>query len=179
VDIETLSQVLGNFGEFVGAVAVVITIAYLAIQVRHSKEATEANTRTIRANAAKEVYVGWSNFCLELSRHPDKVCFDKVFKPDTDYSELTEEEKVAVGYYFRAVVERFASEHALFEGGVLPSEVYDELSRFCAGFVSAPALANLWKVEQEQPIYTRQFVETINSILVSNPVTGATPHWSN
>ena len=179
MDVGAISEVLGNFGEFVIAIAVVVTLAYLAVQVRHSKEATEANTRTIRANAAKEVYVGWSNFCLELSRHPDKLWFDKVFKPDADYSQLTEEEKVAVGYYFRAVVERFASEHALFEGGVLPSEVYDELSRFCAGFVSAPALADLWKVEQEQPIYSRQFIEAINSIAVSTPVTGATPHVGN
>jgi hypothetical protein len=176
MDIETTSQVLGNFGEFVGAIAVVVTLIYLAIQVRHSKEATEANTRTIRANAAKEVYVGWSNFCLELSRHPDKVWLDKILKPDADYSQLNEEEKVAIGYYFRSVVERFASEHALFEGGVLPSDVYEELSRFCAGFVSAPALADLWKVEQEQPIYSRQFVAAINSISTTEPVTGATPH---
>ena len=98
MDVGAVSEVLGNFGEFVSAIAVVVTLAYLAVQVRHSKEATEANTRTIRANAAKEVYVGWSNFCLELSRHPDKLWFDRVFKPDADYSQLTEEEKVAVGY---------------------------------------------------------------------------------
>ena len=99
-----------------------------------------------------------------------------MFKADTDYSQLDYEEQVAVGYYFRAVVERFASEHALYEGGILASDVYGELSRFCAGFVSAPALADLWKVEQEQPIYSRQFVAHIRSISVTEPVTGATPH---
>jgi len=176
VDIVTTSQILGNVGEFIGAIAVVVTLAYLAVQVRHSKEATDTNTRTIRANAAKEVYVGWSKFCFELSRHPDRVLFDKMFKADTDYSQLDHEEQAAVGYYFRAVVERFASEHALYEGGILASDVYGELSRFCAGFVSAPALADLWKVEQEQPIYSRQFVAHIRSISVTEPVTGATPH---
>ena len=176
MDIVTTSQILGNVGEFIGAIAVVVTLAYLAVQVRHSKEATDTNTRTIRANVAKEVYVGWSKFCLELSRHPDRVLFDKMFKADTDYSQLDYEEQVAVGYYFRAVVERFASEHALYEGGILASDVYGELSRFCAGFVSAPALADLWKVEQEQPIYSRQFVAHIRSISVTEPVTGATPH---
>ncbi len=34
-----LSQLLGNLGEFIGAIAVVATLVYLAIQVRHSKEA--------------------------------------------------------------------------------------------------------------------------------------------
>ena len=45
--ITELSQTLGNFGEFVGAIAVVATLVYLAMQVRHSKEAMEANTRSL------------------------------------------------------------------------------------------------------------------------------------
>ena len=40
------AQLLGNLGEFVGAIAVVIALAYIAVQVRHSREATEANTRS-------------------------------------------------------------------------------------------------------------------------------------
>jgi hypothetical protein len=38
---------LGSLGEFVGAIAVVATLVYLAIQVRHSKEAMEANTKSL------------------------------------------------------------------------------------------------------------------------------------
>lgn len=41
------AQLLGNLGEFVGALAVVATLFYLAVQVRHSKDATEANTRSL------------------------------------------------------------------------------------------------------------------------------------
>ncbi len=51
-------QMLGNLGEFVGAIAVVATLVYLAIQVRHSKEAMEANTkswnRVVNAGAASQ-----------------------------------------------------------------------------------------------------------------------------
>lgn len=42
-----VSAMLGNIGEFVGAIAVVVTLFYLALQVKHSKEATEANTRAL------------------------------------------------------------------------------------------------------------------------------------
>jgi hypothetical protein len=38
---------LGALGEFVGAIAVVVTLFYLAVQVRYSREATEANTRSV------------------------------------------------------------------------------------------------------------------------------------
>ena len=49
------AQLLGNFGEFAGAIAVVVTLLYLAAQVRQSKLATEANTKIIRAQAISGV----------------------------------------------------------------------------------------------------------------------------
>ena len=44
-----LSQVLGNFGEFFGAIAVVGTLVYLAIEVRRSRMATLASAELARA----------------------------------------------------------------------------------------------------------------------------------
>ena len=53
-----LSQILGNFGEFVGAIAMVATLFYLAVQVRHSANVTdEANMR-----AEVERIAGFSKF---------------------------------------------------------------------------------------------------------------------
>ncbi len=59
-------QMLGSLGEFVGAIAVVATLIYISIQVRHSsllleanKRATEESTRLARAAA--------------LDRHADVV----------------------------------------------------------------------------------------------------------
>ena len=40
---------LGALGEFVGAFAVVATLIYLAIQVRHGKASLDANTSSVRA----------------------------------------------------------------------------------------------------------------------------------
>ena len=37
MDHQAFAQLLGNYGEFVGAVAVVATLIYLALQVRHKK----------------------------------------------------------------------------------------------------------------------------------------------
>ena len=37
----TFAQLLGNYGEFVGAIAVVATLLYLAVQVKHNREQTE------------------------------------------------------------------------------------------------------------------------------------------
>ena len=38
----TFAQLLGNYGEFIGAIGVVITLAYLAVQIRQNTRATRA-----------------------------------------------------------------------------------------------------------------------------------------
>ena len=39
------SEVLGNLGEFIGSVAVLVTLIYLAVQVRHSRDLLEENRK--------------------------------------------------------------------------------------------------------------------------------------
>lgn len=45
MDIIEVTQVLGNLGEFTGAVAVVVTLFYLASQIRQTNENIKAQTR--------------------------------------------------------------------------------------------------------------------------------------
>ena len=44
------AQLLGNFGEFVGAFAVVGTLVYLAVQVGHSRKSLDENTLALEEN---------------------------------------------------------------------------------------------------------------------------------
>jgi hypothetical protein len=50
--------------EIVGAVAIVVTIIYLAVQVKHSRESLDANTRAIRGQAISDVT---SNIALDMT----------------------------------------------------------------------------------------------------------------
>ena len=43
-------EILGNLGEFIGAVCIVITLVYLSIQVRHSRSLMEANNVVTEEN---------------------------------------------------------------------------------------------------------------------------------
>jgi hypothetical protein len=65
---------LGSMAELLGAVGVIISLVYLASQVK-------TNTTTIRASAAKDVYMDWSEFNFELSRHPEKNLIDAMWNP--------------------------------------------------------------------------------------------------
>ena len=45
----TFAQLLGNYGEFVGAVAVIATLIYVAVQVRQAKELAVESAHATRA----------------------------------------------------------------------------------------------------------------------------------
>jgi len=44
---------LGALGEFLGSIGVIVTLVYLAIQVRHSKESMDANTKAVKAQISQ------------------------------------------------------------------------------------------------------------------------------
>ena len=56
------SQLLGNYGEFVGAIAIVVTLMFLAVQVRHSWKAMEENSRLVRAAVFETTFTRFSLF---------------------------------------------------------------------------------------------------------------------
>jgi hypothetical protein len=67
MSLSELSQILGNIGEFVGAIAVVATLFYLAVQVRHSKESVDANTRSLDENRMVQMAVAYQSRVENLS----------------------------------------------------------------------------------------------------------------
>lgn len=58
------TAILGNIGEFVGSLAVLVTLIYLTVQVRHSKKLLEEN----RKIALGQAYQTRTGFRLEGSR---------------------------------------------------------------------------------------------------------------
>lgn len=57
MDLASTAQLLGNFGEFLGAIAVFVTLAYLTIQVRQNSSNIEANALQSWSVAATSVYL--------------------------------------------------------------------------------------------------------------------------
>jgi hypothetical protein len=55
MDHQAFAQLLGNYGEFVGAFAVVATLVYLAIQIKSARVASEASHIAIKGNSGGEL----------------------------------------------------------------------------------------------------------------------------
>jgi len=89
-------EVLGNNGEFVSAIAVVVTLIYLATQVRHSRQALDANTRAAeearlinKIGGESEWMRAWNDVLAEVYATPEKI---RLFSRGLADEDLSDEE---------------------------------------------------------------------------------------
>jgi hypothetical protein len=87
----------------------------------------------------------------------------KLFDPNANTSDLTEEEKHVAFFFHRAILLRFESELFQFRAGLLEPETWKNHRVFCSNFIRLPIIAEWWRTERNQPIYTRAFVECIEA----------------
>ena len=57
MDHQTFAQLLGNYGEFIGSIAVLATLIYLTVQVRHSRSDSRAALLQHRSDAVRELWL--------------------------------------------------------------------------------------------------------------------------
>lgn len=158
-----ISSVLGNIGEFIGAIAVVVTLVYLASQVRLTREATEANTRQMEEmrklhlvenymRRSERVEAGYRDGALsnEMSH--------LIFLSYKDPQELTEEERFRMREWMHAHMHRLDAQHYQYLNGLLEEEAYQNLRNTLKRF------GPIWKDMGILPV-RQSFQDEIDDVL--------------
>ena len=87
----TIAQLLGNYGEFVGAIAVVVTLIYLARQVRANSEMLSRSVQASRIESSRAVNEGFDRW---RSMIVDTESEELWFRGINDLSELNRAELI-------------------------------------------------------------------------------------
>ena len=91
-------QDLGNLGEFVSAVAVVVSLVYLAIQIRH-------NTHAVRMSAFHAVTDSFNQLNAAIAQDPELAHICRLGRENL--SSLDEDERVRFDFFMLAVFRVF------------------------------------------------------------------------
>jgi hypothetical protein len=101
---------ISGVAEIIGAIAVVVSLLYLAWEVR-------ANTRVMRANSSRDAQLQWAIVNEAICQSPDRMVIAKAFNPSATVSDLSEEEQHIIFFFARAVLQRFESELFQYRAG--------------------------------------------------------------
>jgi hypothetical protein len=155
----TLAQLLGSYGEFFGSIAVFATLAYLAIQVRHSKEATEANTKSLNLQS----YQAWQAANVEMNMAASNPAQSEIFaRGNFDSSNLSEETYVAYAMFHLAIMQMAQSADYLYRAGNLDKDLWTAEMNRAAGILAAPGVRQWWDAGGKTQL-TPRFAETLES----------------
>ena len=146
---------LANLGEAIGGFAVVISVIYLAYELRTS-------TRVLRASKAAISSENWSSFNQAMLQ--DNVMLEitmKVWADKLPLNELETIEQFKFDYYCRAIMQLCEAEYLLCEQGIHAKDVYNNRITNVKRWMQLPAWSEWWEREQHASMYSDDFLQTI------------------
>ncbi len=111
-------QDLGAIGEFVGAIAVVATLFYVAVQVRHSRESVDTNSELLRSESRQTLV---ANDVSSLTANLENA---DVFAKLVSDGELSAEDQLRLSFMFALDLRNREFEYLQYSNGLLDEETW-------------------------------------------------------
>jgi hypothetical protein len=127
---------LGNIGDFIGGVAVVVSLMYLAFQIRRNTLYIQASTIQSATEAATEI--------MELmARDPDVL---RLFQAGThDFEALSEFDRYRFGTVMGTLLYRFENLVTQTQRGLLPHDSWEGILNRLKGTFALPGTLAWWE----------------------------------
>ena len=143
---------LGSLGEFIGAMAVVISLIYLALQVRH-------NTRAVRSSMHQDMIESTLRIAESLSDNGDVSRI--VIKAEEDYDNLTREERLRFEAYAERVFGNFESVFYSYRNSMIEEDLWESWESSYLDDISREAMRRVW--QEERPLHLRDFMDFVDA----------------
>jgi hypothetical protein len=133
---------IGAIGEIVGAIAVVATLGYLAVQTRYARQSMDANTKAIRSAARIESGRYWSEEGIQLAVSPDMAGI--LARGLENAQDLDDEERERLIAWFVQHVVATDALYLQYADGSLPEDAWAAHETTLIGMVQYDAFTRIW-----------------------------------
>jgi hypothetical protein len=153
---------LGNLGEFVGGLAVIASLIYLAVQIRQ-------NTKTLRLQV--EQSIKRDNFELRRTIIQDAGLADLTARSIEDDDSLSPAERIRVNLGVANLMEHLQQQFMLRDQGLVRWEVQEWALR---SYMAQPAFLRWW--DSGRNLLLPEFVEYVEREILPT-AEGTRTHW--
>jgi hypothetical protein len=129
-------ETLGNLGDFLGGAGVLVSLIYLAIQIRH-------NTTAGKADSYQAVVSAVSDWSREVGADAD-LC-RVILKGQASSASLEPVERMQFSLTMASFFRHMENVHAKFESGSVDERVWDGWAARTRAFLVAPGTADWWR----------------------------------
>ena len=146
-------EALGNIGDFVGGIGVVITLAYLAIQIRH-------NSKTTKAAAAESVMQSMSEY-FRSSAESDRLAHI-IRGAFLDFDALEADEQARFHLWVFAWFRLVELAHHHYRLGNIPDSFWDGQVAHLSALVDSPGVQRFWTARKG--VFSTEFQAFVESL---------------
>ena len=160
-----------SIAEVVSGAAVIVSLVYLATEVRN-------NTKALKASAGFDASLQMSelNECLfqamlgdteyqqgRESRFANLV--RRIYEPEADVDDLRASDLVLLLFIHRAVFQKIEGEYYLYQHGFLDAARWEARKTWACSYIELPLVKAWWEDEIKQGIFRPEFIEAISGEL--------------
>jgi hypothetical protein len=149
-------EAVGALGEVIGAVGVIFTLGYLAIQVRQNSAVVRAATRQAISTTQSEVG-------FRLAANSELRAAAMQF---TNVNSTVSEAQLASHFYLRAVLRTFENQYHQYIDGTFDESIWTGYRNSMAQTFASPATREFWHAHRD--LYSMEFATFIESSLFDN-----------
>ena len=153
----TLNE-LGSLGEFISGLAVVVTLVYLALQIRH-------NTRAVRSSMHQDMIESTLRIAESVSDNENLGRI--VLKAGEDYDNLTREEYIRFEAYAERVFSNFESVFYSYRNSMIEQDLWESWEASYLSDLSRDAIRRYW--HDERPQHLRDFMDFVDQYYRTHP----------
>jgi hypothetical protein len=144
---------LGNFGEFLGAIGVIVSVLYLAIQIRQ-------NTRSVRSSAYQSVVS--SSVQMAAAYANDESLAELWPKGAREYSTLSEPERFRFGLFAYSVFRSYENLFFQYKQGAVEPDLWQGFRNMLVRDLKTPGLVTWW--ESQRNIFSSAFQRYVDEL---------------
>jgi hypothetical protein len=159
MSIQETAQLLGNLGEFIGAIVVMITLIYLSTQLRDSNNLAQASSLQNVLNRFSD-----NNMATAIT-NPESI--DIEVRGHRSFEELSVHEQIVFGGFLNRDVFHMQNVMQLYQHGLLEDVDYQAWMAYIAGVVKTPGGSVCWNIMKVS--YTPTIVDEIETYLKEHP----------
>lgn len=139
-------QDLGSLGEFIAAIATLVTLVYLSAQIRQ-------NTNSVRSATSASISDALSRGTETLSSDPELTRI--WFLGSENYESLIDEEQRRFDVYLLTYFRRLENAFYQKERGFVDPDLWQTTERLLANIMSQPGVLHYWK--RSKPRFSDRF----------------------
>ena len=146
---------IGAAGEVVGAIAVVVSLVYLAVQLR-------VNSKTLKANGSWSAEMSWAGLNANTAHDPvHSLLASRAAAPEARLDDFDETERAQLWFLHLTVFQTTQAEYFMWKDDCLAEEVWMYRLSWFRSYILLPIVGVHWQQMKSQNLLSPTFVTEI------------------